>query len=108
MSLNMQPSQLSEPIYMTCFRAIACCLLVVTASGCAAIGARENDGAGHYFAGVSDDCYYFAHPAEADYPELQPLNLVNLPFSFAVDLVGWPYDFEVNHTKRSPKPPGVF
>ena len=97
-----------SPSHLKLIQVTAGCLLVVASSGCAAIGTRENDGAGHYFAGVRDDAYYLAHPSEADYPELQPLNLVDLPFSFAVDLVGWPYDFEVNHTKRSPKPPGVF
>jgi uncharacterized protein YceK len=71
---------------------ISGCLLLVISSGCAAIGARESDGAGRSFAGVRDDWHYLVHPSEADYPALQLLNIIDMPFSFVVDFVCWPYD----------------
>jgi uncharacterized protein YceK len=65
---------------------------VAIVSSCAAIGARDRDSAGKQFAGVREDAYYLAHPSEADVPALQPLNLIDMPFSFVVDFVCWPHD----------------
>jgi len=73
-------------------RLTTCCASLAFVSGCAAIGARERDGAGRPFAGVRDDAYYLAHPREADKPALQPLNIIDLPFSFVVDTLLLPYD----------------
>ena len=67
-------------------------LLMVTVIGCAAIGSRENEGAGRPYAGVRDDVYYLAHPSEADQPALQFFNVIDLPFSFLVDTVCLPWD----------------
>jgi uncharacterized protein YceK len=77
---------------MNVFRLLPVCMLLVVAPGCAAIAARERDGAGRAYAGVRDDVYYLTHPQEADKPMLQPLNVVDLPFSFLVDTVLLPYD----------------
>ena len=60
--------------------------------GCAAVGSKENNGAGKLYAGVCEDSYYLTHPSKADYPALQPLNILDLPFSFVVDTVCLPYD----------------
>ena len=73
-------------------RVILLCLLFAFSTGCAAIGARENKGAGVVFAGVRNDVYYLIHPSQADYPFLQPLNLLDMPFSFAIDTICLPYD----------------
>jgi uncharacterized protein YceK len=72
------------------------CILLFALSGCAAIGARERDGAGRSFAGVRDDWHYLAHPSEADMPALQPLNILDMPFSFVADFFCWPYDLAVS------------
>lgn len=73
-------------------RTVALCLLVLIASGCAAIGTRVSKGGGRPYAGVREDAYYLANPSEADHPALQPLNIVDMPFSFVVDTLCLPYD----------------
>ena len=85
-------AKMSTPNNMAFMRARFCWLLLMVTSGCAAIGARERDGAGHSFAGVRDDWHYLVHPSEADVPALQPLNIIDVPFSCVVDFVCWPYD----------------
>src|ERR1700733_366521 len=72
---------------MRFIRTICCCLLFVILSGCAAIGSRKKDGAGRPFMGVRNDAHYLVHPSDADYPALQPLNIIDMPFSFGVDCV---------------------
>ena len=66
--------------------------LLVLSSGCAAIGTRVSNGAGRPYAGVQEDAYYLAHPSEADMPALQPLNVLDMPFSFVADTLCLPYD----------------
>ena len=83
---------MSTPSNMASMRAVFCWLLLLVTSGCAAIGAREHDGAGRSFAGVRDDWHYLEHPSEADVPALQLLNIIDMPFSGVVDFVCWPYD----------------
>ena len=73
-------------------RVMCCCLSLAAASGCAAIGVRENHGAGKPYAGVRAEAHYLANPSEADYPGLQPLGILDMPFSFVVDTVCLPYD----------------
>jgi uncharacterized protein YceK len=53
---------------------------------------RENHGAGKPYAGVRAEAHYLAHPSEADYPDLQFLGVLDMPFSFVVDTVCLPYD----------------
>jgi uncharacterized protein YceK len=67
-------------------------LLLVFATGCAAVGARHRDGAGRPFAGVHADAHYLAHPSEADVPGLQFLNIFDMPFSAVIDTLLLPYD----------------
>jgi len=69
-----------------------CCLLLIIASGCAAIGARTNYGPGRPYAGVRDDAPLPGPSSEADIPGLQPLNLIDLPLSFVVDTLLLPFD----------------
>ena len=77
---------------MLTVRIMLFCLLLVLTSGCAAIGTRASKGAGRPYAGVREDAHYLAHPSEADYPALQPLNVIDMPFSFVVDTLCLPYD----------------
>ena len=77
---------------MSSIRFLTLCLLAVVASGCAAIGTRVSKGGGRPYAGVSEDAHYLAHPSEADHPALQPLNVLDMPFSFVVDTLCLPYD----------------
>jgi uncharacterized protein YceK len=87
---------MSTTKHIAFIRVICGCFLLIVLSGCAAIGARDRDGAGRSFAGVRDDWHYLVHPSEADMPSLQPLNILDMPFSFVVDLVCWPYDLSVS------------
>jgi len=67
-------------------------------TGCASIGARQDQAVAHLYPGIRDDAYYLFHPSQADYPALQWLNVLDLPFSavadtfmIPVDLSGDPY-----------------
>ena len=77
---------------MSFFRPVLHTVLLVLLSGCAAISSRVNNGAGRPYAGLRDDAHYLAHPPEADMPLLQPLNMLDMPFSFVVDTLCLPYD----------------
>lgn len=87
---------MSASTQVTCICVNFCWLALLVTSGCAAIGARERDGAGRSFAGTRDDWHYLVHPSEADVPALQPLNIIDMPFSCVVDFVCWPYDSAVS------------
>lgn len=67
-------------------------LIPIALCGCAAINARETDGAGRPYIGVRSDAYAVAHPSEAPRPLCWPFCALDLPFSFAVDTVCLPYD----------------
>lgn len=85
----------AAPHVMNILRAITPLLLLCLHTGCASIGAREQDGAGRSFAGVRNDAHYLAHPSEADQPGLQFMNIFDLPFSAVVDTLLLPYDLSV-------------
>jgi uncharacterized protein YceK len=69
-------------------------VMVLLCAGCASITARQDESQNevHLYAGVHDDVYYLFHPGEADYPSLQWLNVVDLPFSTVADTVMIPVD----------------
>jgi uncharacterized protein YceK len=60
-------------------------------SSCAAIGARQGKNRPKPYAGVKQNAHFVAHPDQADQPVLQPLNLVDMPFSFVVDTFMLPW-----------------
>lgn len=75
-------------------------LLPVALCGCAAINARETDGAGRPYIGVCSDAYAVAHPSQAPRPLSWPFAILDLPFSFGVDTICLPYDLvERNRAK---------
>ena len=94
---------------MSFFRPIFQTVLLLLLSGCAAISSRVNNGAGRPYAGLRDDAHYLAHPSEADMPFLQPLNLLDMPFSLVVDTFCLPYDLMKHGSQPNkiapPEPP---
>jgi uncharacterized protein YceK len=67
-------------------------LLPIALCGCAAINARETDGAGRPYIGVRYDAYWLAHPSQLNQPVSLPFCVLDMPFSFVVDTVCLPYD----------------
>ena len=61
-------------------------------AGCASIGARSSNTETSIYPGVKNDIYFLCNPGEADYPILQPLNIIDLPFSAIFDSALLPYD----------------
>jgi len=60
-------------------------LAVLSGTGCASIGARQDQNVAQLYPGVRDDAYYLFHPSQADHAALQWLNLLDLPFSAVAD-----------------------
>ncbi|NBR84830.1 MAG: YceK/YidQ family lipoprotein [Proteobacteria bacterium] len=73
---------------------VGACLLSLT--GCAAIGMRTNGSAPEPYAGVKGNAHYLANPQLADKPSLQFMNILDLPFSAALDTVLLPFDLSRN------------
>lgn len=80
-------------------------ILIIQLSGCAAIGSRAHDGGGKPFAGVRADAIEVAHPSKGDKPFLWPLSIIDLPLSFAMDLILLPYDFMVSPKRKTEAAP---
>ena len=85
--------QLRLSLYVT-MKKIALIITLIALGGCSAIGSRPVQGdESPYFIGVRNDVYYLFHPSKADNPYLQPLNIIDFPFSLIADILYLPYDF---------------
>ncbi|HEU0009106.1 MAG TPA: YceK/YidQ family lipoprotein [Verrucomicrobiae bacterium] len=77
---------------------------LVLLSGCASIAARTQGRATRVYPGVRGDAYYLAHPSKADFPWLQWMNVIDLPFSAVLDTLLWPCD-ACRLSRQSAPPP---
>ena len=75
-------------------------LVVLATVSCASIAAHSSDSEDRVYPGVRDDFYFLFHPSEADYPQLQWLNIIDLPFSAILDTIFFPFDLLSSRPKE--------
>ncbi len=68
-------------------------LLVLSASGCAAVQARREDGATEFYAGTRENVEQLRSPSEEDRVLYRLLYVIDLPFSFLLDTLLIPVDY---------------